>query len=90
MLENTAYVVAAKQAAAMRRYPPFSWPGRSMVVDYDVRIPAQADPGPLEKVVVAPVDLLALRHARSELRGHAMLDHLRRHAYTLYRGDDTG
>jgi formamidase len=44
-LENTAYVVAANQGAEMQNYPPFSWPGGSMVVDYDGRILAQVDPG---------------------------------------------
>ena len=45
-LENLAYVVAANQGAALRRYPPYSWPGGSMVVDFDGRILAQASPGP--------------------------------------------
>ena len=48
-LENTAYVVASNQAASMSNYPPFSWPGGSMVVDYDGRILAQADPGPAKR-----------------------------------------
>jgi hypothetical protein len=46
-----------------------------MVVDFDGRILAQADPGPGEKIVVGPVDLAALRHERSRRRGHALLDH---------------
>ena len=45
-LENMAYVVAANQGAQLRRYPPYSWPGGSMVVDFDGRILAQASPGP--------------------------------------------
>ena len=48
-LENTAYVLAANQGAELSHYPPFSWPGGSMVVDFDGRILAQADPGPGEK-----------------------------------------
>ena len=48
-LENTAYVVASNQGARMAHYPPFSWPGGSMVVDYDGRILSQADPGPVKK-----------------------------------------
>ncbi len=44
-LENLAYVVASNQGASGHRYPPFTWPGGSMVVDYDGRILAQADPG---------------------------------------------
>src|SRR3954454_8431559 len=69
-LENVAYVVAANQAASLSHYPPFSWPGGSMVVDYDGRILAQADPGPGEKIVVGPIDLAALRVERDRRRGH--------------------
>jgi predicted amidohydrolase len=76
-LENMAYVVAANQGAALRHYPPFSWPGGSMVVDYDGRILAAADPGPGEKVVVAEIDLGALREARRQRLGHNPLAHLR-------------
>jgi predicted amidohydrolase len=84
-LENTAFVVAANQAASMENYPPFSWPGGSMIVDFDGRILAQADPGPGAKAVVAPIDIDALRHERSVRKGHRMFDHLRTEAYPLYR-----
>lgn len=84
-IENISYVVAANQAASLRNYPPFSWPGGSMVVDFDGRILAQADPGPGEKIVVAPVDIAALRHERTTRRGHHMLAHLRTEAYPVYR-----
>ncbi len=77
-LENMAYVVAANQAASLGHYPPFSWPGGSMIIDYDGRILAQADPGPVEKIVVAPIDLAALRAERGRRRGHHMLHHGRR------------
>jgi len=80
-VENTAYVVAANQGASLAHYPPFSWPGGSMVVDYDGRILAQADPGPGEKVVVAPIDLEALRAERKRRYGHDMRSHLRSEAY---------
>ncbi|MEM6454997.1 MAG: nitrilase-related carbon-nitrogen hydrolase [Acidobacteriota bacterium] len=83
-LENIAYVVASNQAASQSHYPPFSWPGGSMVVDYDGRILAQADPGPGEKTVVAEIDVGALRHARATRRGHQNLAHLRTEAYPLY------
>src|SRR6185503_11076024 len=76
-IENTAFVVAANQAASTSNYPPFSWPGGSMVVDYDGRILAQADPGPFEKVVVATIDLDALRAERARRTGHDFLGHLR-------------
>ncbi len=75
--ENTAYVVAANQGAQLKNYPPFSWPGGSMVVDYDGRILAQADPGPGEKVVVGPIDIEALRAERARRTGHDMRAHLR-------------
>ncbi len=80
-LENMAYVVAANQGASLQHYGPFSWPGGSMVVDYDGRILAQADPGPGEKIVVAEIDLGALREARRQRQGHNPLAQLRREAY---------
>jgi len=80
-LENMAYVVAANQGASLKNYGPFSWPGGSMVLDYDGRILAQADPGPGEKIVVAEIDLGALRAAREQRLGHNPLAHLRREAY---------
>jgi predicted amidohydrolase len=95
-LENTAYVVAANQGASMAHYPPFSWPGGSMVVNYDGLVLAQADPGPGEKVVVAPIDINALRAERKRRAGHDMLNHFRSeiHDYAnnsyLPRGDAAG
>lgn len=80
-LENMTYVVAANQGAEMRNYPPFSWPGGSMVVDYDGRILAQADPGPGEKVVVAPIDIGALRYERERRLGHDTIAHTRSSLY---------
>jgi predicted amidohydrolase len=84
-LENVAYVLAANQGAEAHHYPPFSWPGGSMVVDYDGRVLAQADPGPGEKIVVAPVHLGALRAERRRRLGHDILAHLRTEAYAGYR-----
>ncbi len=86
-VENTAFVVAANQGASFEGYPPFSWPGGSMVVDFDGRILAQADPGPGEKVVVAPIDIGALRDARQRRRGHDMRAHLRTSLYPYARGE---
>jgi predicted amidohydrolase len=80
-LENMAYVVAANQGASLRNYPPFSWPGGSMVVDYDGRILTQADAGPGEKIVVAEIDIGALRAARRERLLHNPLAHLRQGLY---------
>jgi predicted amidohydrolase len=84
-LENMAYVVAANQGAKLTHYPPFSWPGGSMIVDFDGRIVAQAEPGPGERIVVGPVDLDALRTERERRRGHDMPSHLRTELYRGYR-----
>jgi hypothetical protein len=84
-LENMAYVVAANQGASLKRYPPYSWPGGSQIVDFDGRLLAQASPGPGERIVVAPVDISALRHERATRQGHHMLAHLRTEAYPVYR-----
>ena len=84
-LENLAFVVAANQGASLRHYPPYSWPGGSMVVDFDGRILAEASPGPGERIVVAPIDVSAVRHERESRRGHHMLAHLRSEAYPVYR-----
>jgi formamidase len=83
-LENTAFVVAANQGASLRHYPPYSWPGGSQIVDYDGRLLADASPGPGERIVVAPIDVTAVRHERQVRSGHAMLAHLRTEAYPVY------
>ena len=83
--ENTVFVVAANQGASLEGYPPFSWPGGSMVVDYDGRILAQADPGEGEKVVVAPIDIEALRTERARRVGHDMRGHLRSEVHDYLR-----
>jgi predicted amidohydrolase len=83
-LENMAYVVAANQGASLKHYPPYSWPGGSQVIDFDGRILAEASPGPGERIVVAPIDISAVRHERETRRGHHMLSHLRTEAYPIY------
>jgi formamidase len=84
-IENVAYVVAANQGASLRHYPPYSWPGGSQIVDFDGRLLADASPGPGERIVIAPVDVSALRHERQTRSGHHMLAHLRTEAYPLYK-----
>jgi hypothetical protein len=79
-----AYVVAANQGASLRHYPPYSWPGGSQIVDFDGRLLADASPGPGERIVVAPIDISAVRHERESRRGHHMLAHLRTEAYPVY------
>ncbi len=84
-VENSVYVVAANQGASLANYPPFSWPGGSMLVDFDGRVLAQADPGPGEKVVVAPIDIDALRAERERRVGHDMRGHHRPEIHTYPR-----
>jgi predicted amidohydrolase len=84
-IENMAYVVAANQGASLHHYPPYSWPGGSQVVDFDGRLLAEASAGPGERIVVAPIDIAALRHERESRAGHHMLAHLRTEAYDVYR-----
>jgi predicted amidohydrolase len=84
-LENVAFVVAANQGASLRHYPPYSWPGGSQIIDYDGRLLAQASPGPGERIVIAPIDITALRHERATRTGHHMPAHLRTEAYPVYR-----
>jgi predicted amidohydrolase len=84
-LENTAYVVASNQAAKLAHYPPYSWSGGSQIVDFEGRLLADASPGPGERIVVAPIDVSALRHERAARRGHSFLAHLRAEAYPVYR-----
>ena len=84
-LENLSYVVAANQGASLRHYPPYSWPGGSQVVDFDGRLLAEASPGPGERIVVAPLDISALRHERQSRIGHHMPAHLRTEAYDVYQ-----
>lgn len=50
-----------------------------------VRLLADASPGPGDRIVVAPIDVSALRHERSIRRGHSFLAHLRTEAYPVYR-----
>ena len=84
-IENIAYVVASNQGASLKHYPPYSWPGGSQVVDYDGRLLAEASPGPGERIVVAPIDISALRHERASRNGHHMPAHLRTEAYPVYQ-----
>jgi predicted amidohydrolase len=84
-LENLCSVVAVNQGAAASHYPPFSWPGGSMIVDYDGRILAEAPPGPGERIVVGPVQLGALRMERNRRVGHSMPAQLRTEIYTRQR-----
>ena len=48
-----------------------------MIVDFDGRILAQADPGPGDKIVIASIDLEALRYERNRRQMHQMIRHLK-------------
>jgi len=52
-----------------------------VVVDFDGRVLAQAEPGPGERIVVAPIDLAALKHERQRRKGHIMARHNRPGCY---------
>ena len=82
-IESTAYVVASNQGASLTHYPPFSWPGGSMVVDYDGRVLAQAEAGGGERIVDAPIAIDTLREERARRTGHDIRGHFRReiHSY---------
>ncbi len=84
-LENLATVVACNQGASASNYPPFSWPGSSMIVDLDGRILSQASSGPGEAIVVGPLGIANLRAERARRVGHAMPAHLRPEAYPRQR-----
>lgn len=83
-LENMVYVVAANQGASMKHYPPFSWPGGSMIVDFDGRILASAGESAGEKVVVAPIDITAIRSEKKRRQGHDTIAHYRQQAYSYH------
>jgi len=84
-LENMVYVVAANQGASFQNYPPFSWPGGSMVVDFDGRILASAGENSGEKVVVAPIDIGAIRKEKTRRQGHDTIAHHRIGAYEYHQ-----
>jgi predicted amidohydrolase len=84
-LENMVYVVAANQGAQFKNYPPFSWPGGSMIVDFDGRILASAGENNGEKIVVAPIDIEALRIEKTRRKGHDTWAHYRNSAYSYHQ-----
>lgn len=81
-LENMVYVVAANQGASFANYPPFSWPGGSMIVDFDGRTLASAGENSGEKIVIAPIDISAIRQERKRRAGHDTWGHFRNSAYS--------
>jgi len=59
--------------------------GRQSGCGYDGPLLAEASLGLGERIVVAPIDISALRHERASSRDHHMLAHLRTEAYPLYQ-----
>ena len=56
-----------------------------MVVDYDGRVLAEASAGPGQRIVVAPINIDALRQERQRRVGHSMPAQLRTELYTEQR-----
>lgn len=89
-LENMVYVVAANQGASFRNYPPFSWPGGSMIVDFDGRVLASAGEQSGEKIVIAPIDIGAIRAEKKRRKGHDTIAHFRNDAYSYQQQNHFG
>ena len=84
-LENVAYVVASNQAASLAHYPALLLARRQHGRRLRRPHPRPGRSGPGEKIVVAPIDIAALRHERAVRRGHQTLAHLRTECYPMYR-----
>lgn len=78
-IENMAYGLCCQSGSSLRGCPPYSWPGHSMIVDYEGRILASAGTG--ERIIGATIDIEGLRRYRKTVRQHNMLAHLRTEAY---------
>jgi len=89
-LENMVYVIAANQGASLQNYPPFSWPGGSMIVDYDGRTLASCGESSGEKIVIAPIDISALRAEKQRRKGHDTIAHFRNSAYNYQENKKFG
>ena len=62
-IENMAYVVAANQGASLKHYPPYSWPGGSMIVDYDGRILAEGNVHDIRELIDEHPHMVHIRAA---------------------------
>lgn len=78
-LENMAYGVCCNAGASLRSSPPYSWPGHSMVVDYEGRVLAEVGEG--ERLCYARINIARLREYRRSTMIHNMLAHARHDAY---------
>lgn len=81
--ENIVYHICCNQGASMQSFPPCSWPGRSMIVDFEGRVLAEAGSG--ERIIGAPINIDMLREYREKARLHNHIALLRDNAYTYLR-----
>lgn len=80
-IENMAYSFCVQQGSSLDDFPPFSWPGGSMIVDYEGRPLTKAQEG--ERIVGAKVNLGELRDYRRQVLQHNMLAHNKNEAYNF-------
>lgn len=80
---NLTYTVACQQGSSTDEFFPFSWPGQSMITDFEGRILTRAGEG--ERIVGARIDIDALRTHRRTVTQHAGLAHLRSEAYNYLK-----
>ena len=77
-ISNLAYLVYATICGS--RLKPFTWSSAASIIDYQGRYLSRA-PEAGEHVVIATIDIDALRSYRKEVLGHQMLPHLRTELY---------
>jgi predicted amidohydrolase len=84
-LENSCYMVAPDSGGNIRQLPMTSRPGKSMIIDFEGRILAQAERG--EAIVGAIINVDSLRKYREKSLcsyGNAYAQ-IRTEAYTIYK-----
>lgn len=82
-MENLAYLVGCNQGATVKTFPPFSWRGHSMIVDFEGRILNEAERG--EAFVGAPIYIDNLRQARKQFAQKNCFFQIRSEAYTYLK-----
>lgn len=78
-MENMAYTVSAQQGSSLRDSPPYSWPGHSVIVDYEGRVLAEAGSG--EQILKAPISAHRVRDFRRSILSQNALAQGRHEAY---------
>ena len=79
-MENLAYGVNCQQGSGVAEIPPFTWSGRSMIMDYEGRVLVQGDRG--EQLIGTTLNIEALRHHRKTIMRHNLPAMLRTEAYS--------